>query len=282
MRQRYLLQLSVWMGLFVLSPSTSYAKKCWKICVSTKIKFERKCKKILGKKVCVKVPSAKCKKQKELCLPIKNKVKGSPPHDNNAEKKWLKKLPRLTAQDLQAGDILLKKSFKDSKVRIMQTAYPAFFTSGSNCTSHAILYLGNGMVAEASGEAGKTRIVPLHTDMDVVVWRPKDRQHAASAVSVARWIVGKKVKYSREHCLGSPFHMVNWGPLSKKRHEQITKRQLPHKEMMCSEMVIFSFQGRAQKPLIKLDAKFTPPVVLEDYLYRHQKDFQFLGFLPRK
>lgn len=198
--------------------------------------------------------------------------------DEEKEILWFAKLEDTTIAELQPGDILLRKAYEPHPIKAAQK--PFYGDYGTSCTVHAMLYSGAGKVIEASFSEKKLveGDVPAH---DLIVWRPKDKAAATSALDVAKWMLSTgKVEYSEENCFATLFHNNSFGPLGKGRAEQIRKRQLPSTEMMCSEFVSFCFQGRKTVD-IQLDAMRVAPLELEDYLNANSTRFVFAGVLRK-
>lgn len=50
---------------------------------------------------------------------------------------------------------------------------------------------------------------------------------------------------------------------------------------MCSEFVAYCYQSEAGKPAIRIDAKRTCPMRLENYLNQHPETFRFAGAIDQ-
>jgi|GEM_PF-2242198 len=206
------------------------------------------------------------------------------------EKRWFDSLPKVSYKKLKAGDILLYKDYRDykkvSSVIEAQTTFKA--KRGSKYTTHAILYMGNGMIAEAIPDKNgiwvqKLSIYRYPEKKRLLIYRPRSKSAASGALKVAKllattnWKRGKsaKIKYS-VHGLSTLVRSSSYGRLAKKDAASISRLKAPRKEMMCSEFVVLSYQYK--KSRIKLHARHTAPIRLEDYLNsKGKKEFRFLG-----
>ncbi len=204
-----------------------------------------------------------------------------PPVDEAQEAAWFAQLPQVNPAALQPGDVLIRKVYgAGHKVKLAQETLFQTRGAGAPTSVHAMLYVGNGMVAEASATAKRVQVQPLPSGIDVIAWRPTDPSQAASAVRTAYWLASQNIKYSIAHCLMSLPRSSSWGPLATRRANQIANHQLPTGEMMCSEFVAFAFQGIAGRPYIQLDAMRVAPMRLEDYLNSNPHLFAFVGTIP--
>ncbi len=199
----------------------------------------------------------------------------NPPNKDSKERKWFKRLEKIEPDELESGDILIEKDYHGKHpIKLAQRAFKE--SRGSDCSVQAMLFVGDGRII--TSDRDKDGIVESRVpDADLIVWRPKDPEEAASAVEVARWLAGEEVGYTSKRCLKSE-RDSNYGGKAKKRHAEIVARELPADAMMCSEMVTYCFQGR-EAAGIRLDARDTSPLELENYLNRHPNDFEFAGAL---
>lgn len=209
--------------------------------------------------------------------------------------RWYGELDVVSRKNLCAGDILLKKDY-EGKSFVVKAQKPFKAERGSKYTCHAMLYIGKGMVAEASASAGKVHTCNLnknYKDTKIIVYRPKTEDAAKKAVELAKyWESLETIKYSHKRCAAAFTNRSSYGPQAKRRAADVKKwRRQPEDEMMCSEFAAFCYQyhwideGEGERPYILLDALHTAPIRLEDYLNGGFADgdgierFDFLGKL---
>ncbi|MHC4392268.1 MAG: phage baseplate assembly protein V [Planctomycetota bacterium] len=203
----------------------------------------------------------------------------NPPSDDKEEKKWFKRLEETSVNELEPGDILLRKYYGTYHT-VKESQRALRDGKGSNCSVHVVVYVGGGQIVEASGSAGKVHITALPANINIVAYRPTDAHQAQKAVETARWFVSKNLKYSTKHCLTGAPHSTSWGRKAKARAAMIATRRLPAKEMMCSELAAFAYQGIPGKAYIELDAMRVSPLRLEDYMNSNPGKFRFAGAIP--
>lgn len=209
--------------------------------------------------------------------------------------RWYGSLDVVSRKNLYAGDILLKKDY-EGKSPVVKAQKPFKAERGSKYTCHAMLYIGKGMVAEASASAGKVHTCNLnknYKDTKIIAYRPKTEDAAKKAVELATyWESLGTIKYSKKRCATAFTNRSSYGQQAKRRAVDVKKwRKQPEDAMMCSEFVAFCYQYHwidaddGERPYILLDALHTSPIRLEDYLNGGFADgdgveqFDFLGKL---
>jgi hypothetical protein len=221
------------------------------------------------------------------------------------EKALFLKLPTVSLESLEPGDILLKKDYGDyaktSPVVTGQKLYNG--KRGSKYTSHAMLSIGDGKVAEAIADkpsgAWKRGLAAHYGPSEsypkgayILAYRPLRGGDAAErAVACANllasdgWESGgtmtADIGYSMENCLGSWVGSSKYGPKAREHIQTLSAGKAPFSSMMCSEFVSFCYQFKEpdlENPRLKLDAHRTAPVRLEDFL-NGSDGFELLGRL---
>ncbi|MCP4136436.1 MAG: hypothetical protein GY754_36035 [bacterium] len=216
----------------------------------------------------------------------------------------LESMPVKRSQ-LQAGDIILKKIYVNPNLvigavvgaqkKLFDAARRDTFQSspgftvpanakGSFWSGHVMLYMGNNEVAESSNDKKGVVLSPI-TDYDhygLVVYRCTDKEAITAAGLLARkWVelpTKKKIGYSSKHCLTAFSNTSKWGTDGMGRQKALFEdknRKPPTKNMMCSEFVTYLYQV-TEFPTIRLDAKHTAPIRLEEYLNKSNK-FTLVG-----
>jgi hypothetical protein len=208
-------------------------------------------------------------------------------------KAWFKRLPTIRWQALRPGDVLLKKDYRDGKktspVIDAQTAFRA--KKATKYTVHAMLYMGNGQIIEASNYKqgvwyGKLSEYSSPEKMRLIVYRPTNRRAIEGALRVAKAFASSgwksngtkkpKVSYSL-HGIDSMIRSSKFGSQAKKQAKDVSKLKRP-KNVMCSEFIVLCFQYKTTT--IRLHARHTAPIRLEEYLNtKGKKSFRFLGRL---
>src|SRR5581483_7481515 len=222
---------------------------------------------------------------------------------DQTERAWWEKLtPELKVAQLEKGDILLQKDLHDYAhysgfVVEGQSLFKA--TNASKRTVHTALYIGDGKVAHArhldKKETQRVMITPLQDEflkggfkgIRFLVYRPLKKELGVKAAELGRaWAerTGKNViAYSTVHCLNAAVHSHVYGPDAKARVKKIMEtKEPPEAAMMCSEFAIYCYQqDDLENPYIKLDAKHTAPIRLEEFLNGAEgaKRFAFRGRL---
>lgn len=240
---------------------------------------------------------------------------------------WFTKQPTVDLANLQPGDILLKKAYWGGSMVIggqagfrasvfdtdqdyTKKAKPEYWNYlPSKYTSHAALYLGNDLVAEATPHADPARpelkggvlkrpFTAMYRGTCFLAFRPRDAAVASAAVE---WASATAVpyekntplfEYSTGDCLNSAFHSASFGSHAKgnirDRVKGDPKKNWNIKSLMCSEFVSYCLQN-SDTP-IQLDAQYTSPMRLEEYLKKSaarvlkkqtseaaHPEFEFLG-----
>jgi len=204
---------------------------------------------------------------------IRPPKKSSVEADTAAEQKWFGELEKVEAAALQPGDIVLRKVYKNHKIKAAQKLLMA--DKGTQNTVHAMLYVGNGKVIECSHKENAV------TEMDLppvnwIAYRPQAAGAAQAAVETARWMTTLGITYSVADCLATAFRNMSYGPLSKARAAKVRDRKKPVESTMCSGLVGLCFQGRKTAD-IELDVIRASPMHLEDWLNEHPALFKFAG-----
>ncbi len=201
-----------------------------------------------------------------------------PPRRDRNEKKYFKRMEQTEVDELEPGDILLRKRFKGSHpLRIKQREFEDA-PLGSNCTIGVALVVGDGEIVELSDQTGFAEVRRLR-DTNYVSYRPTDGEAASTAVEVARWLVAEEVEYTDKRGL-DPDKSNDYGDGAEDRHDDVLERELPDDDMMGSELVAYCFQGQ-DIAYMELDPRYTPPIRFEDYLHQNPRKFRFNGALRR-
>ncbi len=208
-------------------------------------------------------------------IPVGSAICPPRPTDEAKERAWYARLEEVTLDDLQPGDILIRKAYDGGMVVLAQLSFQA--ERGSKFSSHAMLYVGGGQVChayEVPMAVGYSAPTPGAT---IIAWRPTDPAQARASVETARWLASSGLKYSVEHCVGTAPHSSSWGPEAQKRADMVARRERPTHRTMCSEFVSYCYQGLRGNPWIKLDAMRVSPMRLEDHMNLNPDRFRFAG-----
>ncbi|HSI84059.1 MAG TPA: hypothetical protein VK970_09775 [Candidatus Methylacidiphilales bacterium] len=254
-------------------------------------------------------PLPATRKAAEARSPFAHAVKGTGgwrinPNERDADRvsepEWFATLPATAQTRLRSGDILLKKvydrGYTSNEVVQAQTAFHA--THGTRRTEHAMIYVGNGRVAESSlsrdglwqdkvsRRKGQTLLVYRRVGPGATLAR---RRAVAYALKWAPYVwvepkkpgeVGRQVSpltYALGHAvLTFPFS-TDFDEGAKARAVLAARGEAPGPSMMCSEFVTFCYQT-TEPPSLLLDARRTAPIRLEEELNRSPL-FVFVGTL---
>jgi len=204
------------------------------------------------------------------------------PKSTKNEKAWFQTLNKITEDKLKKGDILIKKDYKGiSPVVKAQKLFIA--EMGSKYSAHALIYLYNGKISECSNAKKGVFIgqISEYWEYGLLVYRCTDNIPRHGAAKIARsWAAdtgeSKNISYSTQHCFHAWTNSSAFGDKGKERARHVARtKKWPTDEMMCSEFVTYCYQA-TDPPAIKLDAKHTAPIRLEDYLNK-ASNFKFVG-----
>ena len=193
--------------------------------------------------------------------------------DMAAEKKWFARLEEKQIADLQPGDLLFYKLYDDANLIVRGQSIFTGARKGSKYSIHCQIYLGDGKVLSAEAQG----LIANDVWPDCIVYRARDAARAASSAEVARFLVTKKIPYSTFHIFEQPIHDTSYGPVAKRRAQEIHRREVPVVAMMCSESATYCFQDNPDDPTIPLDATRLGPIHVEDYVNSHPDRFAFVG-----
>ena len=207
----------------------------------------------------------------------------------------------LVENDLVRGDILLLQDTPDNTtskhkaIKFGQRLTGINFSrhnQGQSNLVHALIYVGYGAAAEASGEAGATRAraLPYGT---FLVYRCSNQQMGKLASDAAlTWSLSGGVGYAKRKAIMSIFHSDDLGKHGANRALAYASAAgssgggFGHGKAFCSEFVIASYQAAAQElglPLngyvLATDAKHCSVRGLHDRLVRDTGNFTPAGVL---
>jgi hypothetical protein len=212
-------------------------------------------------------------KLKRDVIPIGSAIAPPRPWDAKKEREWFMKLEETSWEELEPGDVCIRKAYAGSFVADAQERFNA--AKGSKFSTHVMIYTGGRKVAHAYEGTMSAEISdpPPH---HVVVYRATDKAQARSAAEVARWLATLGIEYSMIDCMRAGVESSSWGPDARERAAKVAARQKPLSRCMCSCFATLCYQG-TRDAYVQLDAKHVAPVRLEDYVNSNPGKFRFAG-----
>lgn len=213
----------------------------------------------------------------------------------------------MQISDLKRGDLLLLKdtpdntSTKHKGIRVGQWLTGMNRkrkNEGSSRLVHALIWTGNGLAAEASGKAGRLRLVKLSEGF-FKIFRCTDQQLANRAGEAAsRWASGDQIDYAKRKAVTSILHSDDMGKHGAARarvyashinsDQGVFGKNVRGQELaFCSEFVIACYQAAAldlnpqtnlkRSYILGCDAKHCSVRALHDRLVRDSAMFNYEG-----
>ena len=199
--------------------------------------------------------------------------------DDKNETEWFPKLAKTTWDKLQAGDVLIRKTFNPHVMRSLQRDFFVLYGphEGSPMTIECGIVLDDGTLARMSAPDGKA-IANKPQFGDWIAYRPMELDVAKKAVETANWLLTQGIDWSIINLLNG----AELGGLPGARKDdpaKIKAKTLPRKVMHEGEWLIHCFQSNVAKGLDVPATTYSPGRVEQRLNDSNYKLFSFLGAL---